>query len=206
MTSKIIYRPAEKRDAPDIASYIEMASDGLIHFLYHDLVPDVTPVQMVTKEVEDKNNVFFYGNTHVAARDGKIIGIVNSYPAANNPTPEELEPYFPQERLELVQVIFNNRVEGSLLLNVLAVAAACRGQGIGTKLIEITKQKAKEQEFTSLSLIVWADNSNAKSLYQRQGFQEVKHIHVGEHPLLPHTGGVILMNCQLARSHNQTDN
>lgn len=160
---------------------------------------------MVTKQVEDENMVFSYANTHVAVSDGKIIGIAHSYPAANHPTTKELEIYLPKERLELLQEVFNNPVEGSFFLNGLAVAATCRRQGIGTKLIEITTQKAKEQGFASLSLMVWADNSNARRLYQSQGFQSVKPIHVDWHPMLPHTGGVILMNCQLDRSHNHSD-
>ena len=195
--SKITYRPGEKRDAPEISSYIELAAGGIIEFLYHDLVPDVTPVQMLAKQVEDEKICFSYSNTHVAVRDRKIIGIANSYPAANNPTTKELEPYFPKERLDLLQETFNSPVEGSFFLNSLAVAAEYRRQGIGTKLMEITKQKAKERGFSSLSLTVWADNSDAISLYQGQGFGSVKSIHVGLHPMLPHNDGIILMNCQL---------
>jgi ribosomal protein S18 acetylase RimI-like enzyme len=46
-----------------------------------------------------------------------------------------------------------------------------RAKGIGTKLIALTKQKAKKAGFKALSLMVLADNTDAQRLYARCGFE-----------------------------------
>jgi hypothetical protein len=43
----IVYRPAEKADSQRVAELISLASDGVVDFLFHDLVPDMTPNQVV---------------------------------------------------------------------------------------------------------------------------------------------------------------
>ncbi len=57
------------------------------------------------------------------------------------------------------------------------------------------KNKAIQDNIYSLNLMVWSDNRNAIKFYEKQGFQEVKHIKVDYHPLLPHQGGIKLMQC-----------
>lgn len=194
--NEIIYRPAQKSEASDIARYMTMASGGIYEFLLHDLLPGITPVQMLAREIEDEKAVHSYRYTHVAISDGNIVGISQSYPTPQNHIPEELEKEIPKERLEVLREVFNLRVEDSLYLNVLGVAANCRGQGIGKQLISIEKQKAKQLGFPNLSLFVVADNNGAIRLYEKQNFQEVKRVNIAPQPLFPHDS-VILMNCQL---------
>ncbi|KGF67463.1 molybdopterin-guanine dinucleotide biosynthesis protein MobC [Hoeflea sp. BAL378] len=57
-----------------------------------------------------------------------------------------------------------------LLMDGIFVAAAARGQGVGTALIGSVRQKARELGCTSVRLDVIDSNPRARALYLRQGF------------------------------------
>ena len=61
---------------------------------------------------------------------------------------------------------------GRPLLNIhdLAVTGACRGQGVGTMLLEAVAQRARELGCRRVTLEVDMDNPGAKKLYERSGF------------------------------------
>jgi ribosomal protein S18 acetylase RimI-like enzyme len=64
-------------------------------------------------------------------------------------------------------------------LHDLAVAAAERGQGIGTRLLQAVKAELAAQGITELRLNVTAANDHARRLYERHGLQVVTHIMLG---------------------------
>ena len=192
----IIYRPAEKSDASEIAPYIIMVGEGLFEFLFHDLVTDVTPLQMLVQEVERENNSLSYCHTYLAVNNGNIVGISQSCPSAEHRITEEMEGNLPKERLEVVREFFNLRVEDSLYINALATSANFRGQGIGKQMLAFQKQKAIQNGMSSLSLLVLTDNNNAIRFYERQNFHEVKRIKIAPQPLWSHDG-MLLMKCPL---------
>ena len=82
-------------------------------------------------------------------------------------------------------------------LTKLYVHAKWQGQGIGKALLEKTKAKASLEGYVELSLIVFADNTRAITLYEHSGFNRVKNIELEPHHLIPHEGGCILMKCAL---------
>jgi hypothetical protein len=43
----VTYRQGIKKDCNVLAEFINIASDGIIDFMFHDLIPGVTPVQIV---------------------------------------------------------------------------------------------------------------------------------------------------------------
>ncbi|MDA0285427.1 MAG: GNAT family N-acetyltransferase [Planctomycetota bacterium] len=61
---------------------------------------------------------------------------------------------------------------GRPLLNVhdLAVTADCRGQGVGTLLLDAIARRAQELGCCRVTLEVASDNPGAKRLYERSGF------------------------------------
>ena len=61
---------------------------------------------------------------------------------------------------------------GQSLLNIhdLAVTSECRGQGVGTMLLDAVAQRARELGCCRVTLEVDTDNPGAKKLYERSGF------------------------------------
>jgi ribosomal protein S18 acetylase RimI-like enzyme len=60
--------------------------------------------------------------------------------------------------------------DDALYLKMLAVNAARRGQGIGTRLLDHAGELAQKRGLTSVALDVRADNDGALRLYERFGF------------------------------------
>lgn len=197
MLSNIIFRSAYSQDAPVIAQLTLDASGGILEFLFAELVEGMTAEEILTAAIAQEEGNLSYRNTIVADNQGTVIAIANSYSATKHRITIEMRNFIPQERLALLEDFFASRVNNSLLLNALSVKFEYRRQGIGKRLIEKVKQKAKTEGFASVSLIVWADNIPAISLYAGLGFEEIKHIEIGFHPSIPHLGGAKLMNCQI---------
>jgi ribosomal protein S18 acetylase RimI-like enzyme len=68
-----------------------------------------------------------------------------------------------------------------------------RGRGIGTRLLALAEEHAREKGFGKTSLIVFEQNAGAKRLYDRAGYVEVSREAVYPHPLIHFTGDAILM-------------
>ena len=194
---EITYRKAQKEDCPALAEFVSIASGGVIDFIFHDLIPGVTPIEMEVKNLESADNPRSYKNSTVAECDNTIVGMALSIPSHFHKITEEMSRFFPAERMSHLKPFFSARVENSLLLDALRVDENYRGNGIGTELISLTKQKAIDAGISLLSLIVFADNTNAQRLYQHCGFEIVENVELKPNEFIPHQGGCFLMRCEI---------
>lgn len=194
---EISYRNGRKEDCTVLAKFINIASGGVIEYLFHDLIPDMKPVQVVAHNLSAEDSYYSYKNAIVAECKQNLIGASLSYPSHFHRITEEMKNFFPQDRLEHFKSFYSSRVEDSLLLNALCVDERFRGKGIGTQLINLTKKKAKEEDLEALSLMVLADNADAQRLYVRCGFKTLESVELKSHELIPHEGGCLLMKCEI---------
>lgn len=193
----ILFREGRVEDCYRIAELDDMASGGAIDYLFHDLVPGLTPIQIVAQNFERDEYPFTYKSAIVAHHRDHVIGFALSYPAEFHMISEEMIRYFPADRLAHFNDFFTTRVEGSYYLDGLGVDPPYQRLGIGSRLIALTKDKAAAKGFSTLSLITFADNAGAINLYERCGFELVKPIDLSAHDRIPHQGGCLLMNCEL---------
>ena len=193
----IIYRGARKQDCATLAEFVCIAAGGVMDFLFHELIPGMMPLEIERKSLENEEMPRSYKNTIVAEKGGTLVGGALSIPSSYHRITEEMREFFPEDRMAHMEHFFSSRVENSLLLDALCVDENCRGQGIGTKLISLTRQKAIDAGFKRLSLIVFADNTNARRLYEHSGFEVVEKIELKPHALIPHEGGCLLMRCEV---------
>jgi len=189
----ILYRIGKPEDCAKIAEGIDLASGGIVEFLFHGLLENHTAPQVMADILHDEIGYESYKNAVVAEYQGEIVGIVYSYPAKYHEISEETRRFFPSDRLELLADFFNSRVEDSLFLDSIYVDENFRGRGIGNKLIALTKQKAKESSYKKLSLMVMNENMIARRAYERNDFKIFKHIDIKEHQLIPNKGGIYLL-------------
>ena len=194
---ELTYREGKIGDCLVLAELVNIASEGVIEFLFHDLIPGMVPVQIVAHNLESDNYPRSYRSAIVAESNAKVVGVALSIPSNFHGITEEMQNFFPEERLAHLRPFYAARVENSLLLETLCVDEKFRGQGIGSKLISLTKKKAAENGFNLLSLMVFADNTDAQRLYKRCGFEMEKEVELNSHELIPHDGGCILMKCDL---------
>ncbi len=193
----ITYRDGRKEDSPKLAELVNIASDGVVEFLFHNLIAGISPVQIVAQNMARDRDHHSYRDTIVAQYKQKVIGMALFYHSRHHVISQEMKALFPAERLEHLKHILTGRVESSLYIDTLCVDKNFRGNGVGGELISLTQKKAVEQGFNSLSLIALADNTQAHRLYYRCGFEIVSHIEMEAHELIPHKGGAFLMRCNL---------
>ena len=191
------YRQGKKDDSQRIAKLDYIASAGAVEYLFHDLVPGLSAIQLLSKGLEKDEYPHTFRSCIVAESDQKIVGMALSYPAEFHCITDELVSFLPADRLERFREFYSSRVEGSYFLDAMSVEEKYRGAGIGKALLERTKVKACSEGYAELSLIVFADNTRAIGLYEHNGFERVKNIELEPHKLIPHEGGCILMKCSL---------
>ena len=189
----ILYRTGKIEDCFKIAEGIDLASGGIMNFLFEGLLDNHTVAEVMAELLRDETGYDSYKNAIVAEYQDDIIGIVYSYPAKFHEISAETREFFPSERLEILADFFNSRVENSLFLDSIYVDEKFRGHGISNRLIALTKQKAKKNGHKQLSLMVMNNNMIARRAYERNNFKTVKHIDVKQHRLMPNKGGIYLL-------------
>lgn len=194
---RVSFRQGQIEDCPKIAELDYLASEGAVEYLFRDLVPDMSPLQLLTHGLSQDEYPHTYRSTVVAELDSEVVGMALAYPAEYHRVTEQLENFLPPDRMARFKAFYNSRVEDSYYLDALCVYERYRGRGIGGLLIEETKKSAIEQGYTQLSLIVFKDNTSAITLYENKGFAVVRKVPVEPHDLIPHQGGCLLMNCSL---------
>jgi ribosomal protein S18 acetylase RimI-like enzyme len=186
----VAFRPATKGDSLRIAELFSISSDGVVDYVWSTLAaeyPGLAPVEIGAVRYASGEGNFSYTNCVVAEREGEVIGQLCTYPVVPDPAePDEpvdpvLEPY---GRLEIPDTLY---------VSSLALFDEFRGMGLGTKLLSIAREQARERGFDALSLLVFEQNTGALRLYRREGFREVDRTPVVRHPLINHTGDVLLM-------------
>ena len=108
-----------------------------------------------------------------------------------------MKSFFPEDRLEHLSHFFSSRIENSWYLDAVCVGESHRRNGIGEKLILLTRDKAIENGYNTLSLIVFADNTLAIPVYKRTGFEIVQKFELKENEFIKHKGGCFLMKCEI---------
>lgn len=191
-TEHIAYRPARPEDSRTIAHLICEAGGGLYEFLFSDLIPFVSALDIVAAGVEADGSPLSYANCRVATCGStEIVGVANAFPA-DLIREQPLVP-FASDRLARIRPLLQLQDWGSMLLNAIAVAERHRGRGIGTHLLDWAEAHALQAGLSRLSLHVWADNLAAIRLYKVRGFVEIGIARVAPHPRLQHPGGSLLM-------------
>jgi ribosomal protein S18 acetylase RimI-like enzyme len=187
------YRPATPEDSATMAELIRIAAGGVVDFLFHDLIQGVTPVQILANGLKRDNPTHSFRNAVMAVSDQEVIGVALSYPSEYHGVSEALKNFVPPDRLDHLAAFYEARVEKSLYLDSLAVFDRFRGQGVGGRLISLTKEKALAAGYDKVSLIALADNAPALSVYRQHGFEVVADIPIEPHEFIPHQGGSLLL-------------
>ncbi len=188
-----VIRPARKDESHQIAELDSIASSGVVDFLYEGLVPGKRPVEVLGEIISSDEGFYNYANTIVADVGGSVAGAAISYPSRHQGINDEMRRFFPPERLAHLKGIFESRVPDSLYIDALAVHGEFRRRGLAGMLIDAVAERARGLGFSSLSLIVLAENAPARALYAKKGFLHAGDVPLEYHEKLPFRGGSFLL-------------
>jgi GNAT superfamily N-acetyltransferase len=188
----ITFRQATREDCTRIARLFMIASDGLAEYIWSRIeAPDLSLLEIGERRYAREDTAFSYQNCLVAEKDDTVIGMVHSFsmqkPAADGCSGEVDPVLAPYTELEDY---------GSLYVSAVAVFHEHRGLGIGTRLLEEARRRARTLGLGRLSLICFEKNARAMCLYRRLGFRELHRRSVVPHPFLHYReGDAILLAC-----------
>lgn len=193
---RTILRPAERRDAPDVARLIDIAGEGIPCWLWSQGASsreEAFAVGAARAAREEAN--FSYRNAVLADRDGEIVGMMLGYVLGEAPDDRRAAlaevPEFLRPLAELEWV-----VPGSFYVNALAVDAAWRSHGIGSALLDAAGRRASAAGARLLSLAAFSQNERAVALYRRLGWRVVAERPVVPHPSHAYDDRILLMTKQ----------
>ena len=187
------FRPARKEDCAAIAALYRISSDGIADYIWTQLAaPGEDILDVGRRRYEREDSAFSYRNCTLVENEDGVIGMLVAFPMQSDPTDQQSDPVLaPYSALE---------VDGSYYICGMALLPDHRGRGIGTRLLQLAENQARQQGYRTLSLIVFEQNSGAKRLYERSGYRELSRAAVYPHPLIHYTGDAILMVKALAQA------
>ncbi len=139
----------------------------------------------------------------ICARDGNgvLLGIVGLHTPRGRlwrvglgPLMRVFGPIGALWRLAAFYLLPRDEVSGAAVIDGIAVAAAARGRGIGSRLIEAAAHEARAEGLAGLRLEVAAGNDRARALYERRGFAKVgeRRLHGLAARLWGHSGTAVM--------------
>ncbi len=159
-------RLAGEADARALADLVNFAGEGLPLYIWEGLAKEgqdpweVGRARQLQKVREDQIVVVDFGHGAVASLTGYPLGsepepIADDFPALFRPL-QELE----------------NKALESWYVNVLACYPEYRGQGLGSRLLDVAERLARDESLRRMSVIVASNNTGARRLYERHGYRE----------------------------------
>jgi len=162
-------RGATPQDASALAELVNIAGEGLPFYLWSQLAgPGETAWQIGRRRAMRDSGSFSYRNAVLQEIDGEVAACLIGYRLPDAPEPIDygkMPPLFvPLQELE-------NLAAGTWYLNALAVYPTYRGRGLGSELLAVAGDRARESRSPGISLIVADANVGARRLYERSGFE-----------------------------------
>ncbi|NBB81480.1 MAG: GNAT family N-acetyltransferase [Verrucomicrobia bacterium] len=188
---KLITRDAKVEDAPKLAELMNIAGEGIPAYLWERTAnPGEDVMAFGALRVAQPEGGFSYTNTHVAVTADEIVGMLLSY---RLPDPHDVGPLDEIPAVVRPLVELEGLVPGSWYINAVATNAEYRGKGVGHELMGLAEQLADSSGAGTLSLIVAEENTGARRLYEKLGYQIIARRPIVAFPRCPHTGDWVLM-------------
>lgn len=163
-------RTARTDDALALAELVNMAGEGLPLYLWTKMAePGEDPWLVGQRRAQRDNASFSHKNAVVMEEAGRVVAGLIGYRLPDVPDPIDYETmpamFIGMQELE-------NLAPRTWYVHVVAAVPEMRGRGIGTKLLSLAEELARETESSGMSIIVADSNEGARRLYERVGYRE----------------------------------
>ena len=183
MSRQILVRPATPADAEVGVRLIYMTMRRLADFLLGSGDSQRAKVSLSGLFVQHQNR-FSHQFADIAEMDGRVVGLLMSYPSKmmkRLETPMVFQmlkilgfaDFIRFVRNALPLSLIKEAGAGEHFINNVAVLPDFQGRGVGTHLLAFAEGKAKSAKLGICSLCVEIENVGARSLYERLGYRMV---------------------------------
>lgn len=168
-SDRISTRKATPEDDDHLAAFVNLASEGLAHYLWERMAePGETAWDVGRRRARREEGSFSYRNGVIAEIDGDVAGCVIGYPLPERPEP--IDARMPAMFLPLQEL--ENLAPGTWYVNVLATYPGYRRRGIASQLLGLAEIAAAQGGNRGLSIIVANANDAARRLYEQRGYRQ----------------------------------
>ena len=194
MSQEYSTRAATEEDAREIARLIAISSDGVAEIEWHEAAEkeQCDPLDIGERTYRNPQGDYSFSNTTILEKNDEVAGMLLSFgmPEAdprnpgNRPSADDKNVFAPYIYLE---------EPNSWYVCGVGIYPKHRGHGLGTRLMNLANEQARECGFANLSLVVFEQNTGALNLYERLGYTVVDQAPVVPHPLIHYEGNALLM-------------
>ncbi|MDJ0777232.1 MAG: GNAT family N-acetyltransferase [Gammaproteobacteria bacterium] len=187
-------RSATSDDARDIASLIAISSDGVAQIEWYEEAgrQHCDPLDIGERTYKNPHGDYSFNNAAIVEISGEVAGMLLAFemPAAeprnpaNRPAASDDNVFAPYIYLE---------EPDSWYVCGVALYPQYRGQGLGTRLMHLANEQARDNGYSVLSLVAFEQNKGAVNLYEKLGYTVVDHAPIVPHPLIHCEGNALLM-------------
>lgn len=196
MVAEPTFRPATLADACALAVLIDIAGEGAPNSFWRELAgPGRSALEVGRDRARREEGGFCYRHATLAEVGDEIAAGLIVYPLDD---PYDLTGLDEMPPLVQPLVRLEAQAPGSWYVNVLATFPEYRGQGIGTKLLDIAEEKGRGGGANTVSIIVGSWNERAMRLYTRTGYETVASEPAVLPATFPLTGDWVLMTRPIA--------
>lgn len=192
MKNQPVFRPARKEDAVQIAVLMDIASRGLVSWVWSTLAfVGQSPLEVGRTRIREMRDLpsHFSRWTILENEDG-IFGAFAGYMI--------LDPYDPGDVSELPDAYLpllelESLAAGCWFLMALSVFPEFRRKGFGSAMLRAAEAEARNCEAMRMAVTVSSGNDGALALYLRTGFKELARRKRIQFPGSPESGDWILL-------------
>jgi len=174
-------RAAKASDVHEVVVLI-MAAIGELTTLYTGEASSEKAAPILAQFYAEPGNRFSQQLIKVVELDGQIAGMILCYSGGDAPT---LYAPVEQFRSRALQQDVKHPLEAEpneYYIDALAVAPQYRGKGLAAQLMQQAEQDALAAGINQIALLVDVDNTRAKHVYLRQGYEPIGQKMLHHHP------------------------
>jgi len=184
-------RPARLEECRAIAELALMAGEGIPGWFWaQSAQPGEDIIDAGARNAASEQANFSYRNTRIATVNQEIAGMLLSYRLPDAAGAEDLND-FPEFIRPLVAL--EQCVPGSYYINMIATYPRFRNRSIGSGLMGLVDELARQAGCTLSSIEVFEENEGALRLYRRLGYTIIERRPVVPHESHPYTGDIVLL-------------
>ncbi|MDC1287998.1 GNAT family N-acetyltransferase [Gammaproteobacteria bacterium] len=194
MSAEYTVRMATRNDAREIARLIAISSDGVAEIEWHEQadIENCTPLDIGERTYQNPQGDYSFSKATILEKNCEVAGMLLAFSMpATEPRNPENRPSVSDENV-FAPYIYLEEPDSWYICGV-AIYPQHRGHGLGTRLMALANDQAKEGGFTTLSLVAFEQNEGAVNLYEKLGYTVVDESPIVPHPLIHYEGRALLM-------------
>ena len=135
---------------------------------------------------------YSYRSTTIVETNGQVCGMLLAFPMSDSsPRNPENRPSVDDDNVFAPYIYLEE--PNSWYICGIAFYPQYQGQGLGTKMMAMANEQAKEAGFNQLSLVAFEENTGSVRLYKRLGYRVVDRAPIVPHPMIHTSGDALLM-------------